>query len=438
MLNDHTLTLPELNHMLVAEKLNEGATLYDGVWDNIAPLSAGVYMLIDALFGRSQLAYQIIALLLVAFQALIFNRVLLISKAFNENTYIPGLLYALLMSFFFDFTTLTPILMGITFLLLALNNIFGHIEFRAKQDEKILNIGLYLGVAYLFYLPNLIFGVAALLIFAVFTGTIARRYILMLFGFMLPMAMTATYFLFNGRLGVFIYNFLDPLINYDIEQYISFRDILIIFSVPLVLLIFALIRVTQRARFTNYQTRLVQAMFVWTLFSLIFIFISGVFAPNTFMIFVPSVAFFVSHYLLLINKRWIAEIVFSIFFFSVILFNLGTFFKFFFTADMVTYTDYIVKNNNSWDGKRMLVLGDDMSPYVEAYPATPFLNWQLSEELFRNPEFYDNLTILQKGFSGDIPDIILDINGVMPPVFEKLPGLKVRYEQRGSNTYFLK
>lgn len=438
MLNDNALTLPELNYMLVGEMLNDGSTLYEGIWDNIAPLSASAYMIIDFLFGRSQLAYQIIALVLVAFQCLVFNRLLLRNKAYNENTYIPGLVYGLLMSFFFDFLTLTPVLMGTTFLLLALNNIFNHIEFRAKQDEMILNIGLYLGIAYLFYLPNIIFGVAALLVFAVFTGTVARRYILMLFGFSLPMLLAACYFLLKGRLAIFIYNFLDPLLNYEVEQYMSFQEILILFSVPIGLLILALVRVNQRARFTNYQARLTQVMFVWIVFSIGFVFLSGVFAPNTFMVFVPSGAFFLSHYLLLIKKRWMAEIAFQVLFASVILFNLGTFFDFFYSAKLLHYDDYLVKKVDKWTGKRILVLDYDMAPYVNAYPATPFLNWQLSEELFRNPEYYDNLTILQKGFSGDFPEVIIDKHGVMSPVFDRLPALESKYDKKAGNIYYLK
>ena len=73
MLNDN-LTIPELNYMLVGEKLTNGADLYSEIWDNIGPLSAMVYALIDFLFGKSQLAYQIIAWLFVFFQAFIFNR----------------------------------------------------------------------------------------------------------------------------------------------------------------------------------------------------------------------------------------------------------------------------------------------------------------------------------------------------------------------------
>ncbi len=54
---DH-LTLPELNWMLLGERLAEGNRLYSGVWDNTGPLSAGVYLMIEWIFDRSQWVYR--------------------------------------------------------------------------------------------------------------------------------------------------------------------------------------------------------------------------------------------------------------------------------------------------------------------------------------------------------------------------------------------
>ena len=438
MMSSGGLTLPELNYMLVGEKLNQGASLYEGLWDNIAPLSALVYTSIDFLFGRSQLAYQIVALVLVFFQSLVFNKLMLDRKAFNENTYIPGLMYAVLMSFFFDLFTLTPVLMGMTFLLLALNNIFNHIEFRAKEDEKILNIGIYIGLASLFYLPYFIFGVVVLLIFMILTGTVARRYLLMLFGLFLPLLLTGCYFLLRSRLNVFIYNFLNPLWQYQAKHYMSLWQIAIVYAVPIGLLIFSLARLSQRARFNNYQSRVTQAMFMLLIFSIIFVLISGQLTPNIFIIFMPSIAFFLTHGFLVFNRRWIAEIVFTAFLICAVLVGLGTYFDFSFTARYIDETEYLVDNQVSkGESKKVLILDDDIRPYASAHAATPFLNWQLAEGLFRNPEFYDNLTIIHQGFQEDLPDVIIDTHDVMPPILERLPQMKLKYRKEG-NTYYLK
>ncbi len=424
--------------MLVGEKMSEGATLYDQVWENIAPFSAGVYMVIDYLFGRSQNAYYFLALIVVFFQCLIFNKLLLDNKAYNENTYVPGLIYGIAMTFFFDFITLTPVVMGQTFILLALNNIFSHIEFRAKRDEKILNIGIYLGIACLFYLPNIIFGLATFIVFLFFTGTVLRRYLLLLFGFTLPLLLAATYFLVTDRLQDFIYSFINPLATFYSQSFIDNISLLVIFAVPMLLLVASFVRINQRARFTNYQTRLTQVMFVWMVFAILFIIVSTTYAPNTFVVFVPVVAFFLSHYLLLIRRRFISEIIFSLFLMTTVLVNHGTAFKFFFIENYIDLSAYRVADGQTeLADKKVLVLDNNLNAYINCKPATPFLDWHMVEDLFTNLDYYDNQTIIYDGFSQDMPDIVIDPNGVMPAVLSKMPILAEKYSKKGER-YYLK
>jgi len=438
MFSDGHLTIPELSHMLVGEKMSGGANLYDQVWENIAPFSAGVYMVTDYLFGRSQNAYYWLALIVVFFQCFIFNKLLLDNKAYNENTYVPGLIYGISMSFFFDFITLTPVVMGLTFLLLALNNIFSHIEFRAKRDEKILNIGIYLGVACLFYLPNIIFGLATFVVFMFFTGTVLRRYLLLLFGFTLPLLLAATYFLVTNRLQDFIYSFINPLVTFYSQSFIDNMSLLVIFAVPILLLIASFVRINQRARFTNYQTRLTQVMFVWLLFAIAFVLISTTYAPNTYIVFVPIVAFFLSHYFLLIRRRFISEIIFTLFLTTTILINHGTSFKFFLTKDHVDLNTYLVdQGQEELAGKKVLVLDNNLNAYVNCQPATPFLDWHMVKDLFTNLDYYDNQTIIYDGFSQDMPEIIIDPNKVMPNVMNKMPILADRYRKNGERYYLI-
>ncbi|UII27881.1 hypothetical protein LVD15_05515 [Fulvivirga maritima] len=99
---------------------------------------------------------------------------------------------------------------------------------------------------------------------------------------------------------------------------------------------------------------------------------------------------------------------------------------------MVDYTE-----GEKWEGKRILVLDKNIASYQNATPATPFLNWELVEGLFRNPQYYDNLTIIQQGFSEDTPEVIIDKHEVMPAIFDKLPEMKMRYRKEGE-VYYLK
>ena len=424
--------------MLVGEKLAGGSKLYTDVWVNMAPLSSWAYGLLAYLFGRSQLAYELIALVLVFFQCFLFNRLLLRNKAYNENTYIPGLIYAVLISYFFDFFTLSPVLIGLTFILLALDHIFSHVEVRAKRDEKILNIGIYLGVASLFHLPFIVFVPATLLIFVFFTGTIIRRYVLVLFGFSLPFLLIGCYFLIVGRFNDLLYNFLFSSL-FEKIWYFPLMSTLVLFVIPLVFLIMAWIRLGQRGRMTNYQSRLSQSMFIWFFFSVIFIIISDVHSPNLYQIFVPVLGYYLGHYFLLFRRKFLAEISFSILFISMILLNHGTYFKYIFTERYIDTSSYTVnlQEDNGLKDKHVLVLGESLTPYYKNTMATPFLSWKLSKRVFSNLTYYDNLTTILAGFKKDMPEVIIDENNIMPDIMSNIPYLEKKYAKGQGNTYIL-
>ncbi len=428
LLADNTLTYPELDYLLVGEKLSEGNRLYDEIWTRMGPFSAVFYGVTDFIFGRSQLALQIISLLIVFFQSFIFNKILLINKAFDENTYVPGLIYALLMSWFFDQYSLSPSILGLTFILLALNNVLSHLEFKAKRDEMILNIGIHIGVASLFYLPYIIFLPFIILAFIFFSGTVLRRYLLMVYGFFLPIGLAASVFMVTGRLNDFVLQYVYPTLGIGGASYFSWTSLLIVFSVPLLFFGLGLIAVVQRGRFTVFQANLSQFMLLWTGFGIIYIFLVRVVVPANLIIFVPPVSYYISQYFLNIKRKWLAEIVFIIFLISPVFFNLGTFFGFFFTQNLVDSSNYVVSPSDystEIADKKILVLGPDMAPYLNARPATPFLEWSLSRKVFSELGYYDNLSIIGRGFSMDMPQLIIDQERMMPDLISKIPAFNV-------------
>ena len=165
--------------MLIGEALAGGKDMYKDIWDFTGPLAAGTYSIIHLLFGKSVLAYRTVSIILVVIQCGIFNNLLLKNKAYNQNTYIPALLYMLFMHLSFDFITLSPILMGMTFTLLGINNLFQRMD-NTTRDDLFVRIGLYLGIATLFYLPFFFYFVVIIISLLIYTGSILRRIFLMI------------------------------------------------------------------------------------------------------------------------------------------------------------------------------------------------------------------------------------------------------------------
>ncbi len=432
-------TLSELNWMLVGEKLSYGSNMYSGVWDGLAPLSAGVYWILDWLFGRSPWAHQLIGIFVVIIQSYLFNDLLLRNKAYNQGTYIPALIYIILMNCFFTYTLLSPALLSITFLLLSLNYIFRRIDKQTK-DEFFLNTGIYLGIATLFYLPSVLFAPAMMLSLLLFTASILRRYLLFLYGFLLPIGIIWTYYYWIGASFEFTNFFLGSLGWADSNGYLDGNSLMIIGLVPVLFTLLAWWKI-MRARYVNYQVQFQYVMMFIALSGLTTLVISGEITPVQTLVLVPPVAFFVSHFFLLFRRGFLREVFFGLFLGGIIVVEWGSFFRAPFMDSRIAYESLLV-GQTQWDdvveGKPVLVFGDNLSIYRNAHSATPFLNWKLSSRLLESLNYYDNLDFIFRSFKDDPPNIIIDLENRVPALFERLPIIALRYRSMGGGVYQLK
>lgn len=426
--------------MLVGERLAEGATLYVGLWEGIAPLSAWLYMVIHFLFGKSLWAYHIIALLIAFLQCVIFNNVTRNNRAYIDNNYLPAAIYGILISISYDMYTLTPVLMSTTFILLALNNIFSQVEFRMKKDERILSIGIYIGMAALFYLPAAIFSVITILALAIFSSTIGRRYLLILYGFILPCFIIGLYYFVIGELGslfrIFSYKAASP----DRIQYLDLTSTAVLLAVPLFFLLMAIIRILKRSRFSNYQVRLIQLVLLWMFTSIPVLLWSDRTVIN-FMLFLPGAAFLITHYFNLMRGRVASELTFTVMTIGIIMISLSSYCGWFGIDRFVNYNkmnvvgtqyDELVKD------KKILVIGDDVNIYKESSLATPFLDWPLSEQVLTQPDYYDNISLIFQVFKSDKPEVVIDLENALPAIMKRIPLIEDSYKLTEPNVYVLK
>lgn len=436
------LMVPELNWMLVGERMHRGFILYKQIWDNLSPLSGMVYWLLDVSFGRSQLTYQVCSLLLVIIQALLFNQISKKNQLYHEKSNIPALLYIVCMSIFPDFYTLSPVLMGLTFLLLALDDTFVHISEYTDNDE-VFAVGFYTGVATLFFLPFALFMGFALISFLLLAATGVRKYFLMIVGFAFPIGLAALFFYIIGGLEEFYVNWLTSLLHMPKEVYISIKDLLLIFS-PFLLLLLAAAQqlLSGDARFINYQIRCQQTMFLWIITAGLCISFAQILAPYLFIIFVPAVAFFATHFFLLIRKAWIGEIVFLLTLVIILFINYNTFFNIMPAPSPISVEGLLVKPttiSQKIEGKKLLVVGRGSEHYINNTPATPYVNWQLAQRHFNDLDNYITVIEVFRNFQKDMPDVIVDRNGKVAELFNRIPALAKDYTtEEGSNIYIKK
>lgn len=435
------LTTQELNWMLVGERMHQGFFLYTDIWDSISPLSAVVYWLIDWQLGRSQLAYQILALILTALHVVLFNQITNKNQLFPENSSLPGLVYLVLMNVSFDFFTLSPVLLSMTFVLLALDRLYIQIDQRVKNDT-VFEAGFYLSIAALFHLPTGILILFALLSLLFFGSSDFRQYFLLIFGFTLPLGLTLLIFYLIGNYEGFVQQFTSTLFTLDRQYFIGLRGLLLILLLPTILAILGITKVVGSMRYINYQKRCQQIMVVYLIFAVLYVIITPQLSPVQFMLTIPGVAFFGPPYFFHSDKKWIAEVSFA----ALAVFTLFLLFSSLLTTlpayQLVGLDKLKVKPsalNQPVRHKRLLVLGEGIQEYQYNQAATPYLNWRLAKEELLDLNDYQRVVNIYHNFEKDLPDVIIDREKVAEKLFARMPALARHYEpSREEGVYWRK
>lgn len=434
------MTLPEMQWMLIGEKLVlDGGLMYHDIWDTTAPLAVAVYKGMAFMFGNSALAYHLLASFLIFVQASIFNHLLLRNKAYKENSYVPAFAYVLLAHLFEDFMALTPPLMGLTFVLLAVNNIFKRID-NQTQDDLFLYTGIYLGIASLCYLPFLMFFVIAVVSLVLFSGAIIRRIFLLIHGFFLVIVLSGLYaYLYDIHEAWWAF-YVRSWWTIDQVDLISGRSLFWSTALPALLLVLAIIKTYSLGRFVNYQVKFQQVMLFFLLGGLVNLFIADYWALYQLILIVPVMAFFTAHYLLLIRKTWQAELITLLFIVSVIGTHLTLSKNWFYVHELIGMEQVSAGfpvGEPLVSGKKILVLGPDARYYSGNRLATPFLNWQLASPVFEGLEYYYYIQLGHERLMSDLPEVIVDQQGIIPELFERMPLVARAYRQSSiAPTYY--
>ena len=426
-----SVTGAELRSFVIGEAIHSGKLMYIQIYDSTAPLTSAIFGAVDWIFGRSLGGRHSLSLLVIFFQASFFSIVLISNKAYYDSTYLPALIFGLLCFLSFDFLSFSPELLASTFLLLALNNLFKEIEFRIQRDETILNLGFYLGIASLLVFSYTIFLVATLILLIVFTRINVRKAFLLLVGFLLPHAALITLYFYWGHTSDLWQNYYSPNLTLHGINLISIKGILMLGIVPMIYFVISLFMLNREARFTKYQSQLFQVMFLWLIVAVIHTFIVRELSPQSFIVFIPSLSYLVSHYLLLIRRKWIAEMMLWLFLISLMSMNLLTRYGRLKSVNVDALFATPSPYEKSIKNKRVMVLCDDAGIYSQNKLAGFFPDWKLSQNVFEETNYYDNILIIDAAFQLDAPDIIVDPNDMMKKVFERIPRLKFMYKREG-------
>ena len=428
LLSDTPLLIPELSWILVGEQMSRGFLLFRDIWDNVSPISGMVYWGLDSLFGRSQFVYQIAATLLGVFQILYFDYILRSKDVFAERSYIPGLLYAVFLTISFDLSTLSPMLMASSLLLLSLGAII-RILSRRQVGSEVFEMGFYIGLAALFYLPAGFFAFWAASCLLLFTGATAREHLLGFFGTLFPLSMVLLYFYLIDGIESLNRNLLASVFSVRQYELNDFASLFLSLFLPLLLGLLGFLRIF-RLRSTTFQANMQQVMAIWFILCVLMIPLMQYLAPMQFVFFIPPAVFFSYYYFQSFKRRWLSELLFLLSFVAITgVYYLGVY-------DWIPNSSFSkLENLRTKEAllpaeihqKKIVVFGEEEGEYLTNITATPYLNWDLASYDLLNLDQFDSVIHVYDNFTKDPPEYIIDKVGITPKLFGRIPALEKKY-----------
>lgn len=101
----------------------------------LGPLFLWLTKFISSAFGDPLIPSVVLSSLLVTLQAFSLNSILINNKALPQNTYLPAACYVLILSSSPEFMMLSPALCAITFVLIGINYMLFHLQYRGSEEN---------------------------------------------------------------------------------------------------------------------------------------------------------------------------------------------------------------------------------------------------------------------------------------------------------------
>lgn len=153
--------------------------------------------------GSVGMAPQILALVLVFVQAWLTNAITNEYQLLPETTWYPAMFFLILSSFAPEMQTLSPILMGNTFFMIAIVETFRSYK-NLQTADTIFNIGFWVAIASMFYASYWVFLIWGLLGITLLRNFKLEETLILIIGFFVPYFLVCVFFFWTDGLGFFL------------------------------------------------------------------------------------------------------------------------------------------------------------------------------------------------------------------------------------------
>lgn len=156
---------------------------------NLSPPDTGhaapLYRLIINLFSRAPLTLPLTGMLLVSVQAWLINRLAEKNEIIGINSYLPGIIYIILMSLQPEMFSLHPTILTNHFIILAIYRLM-RTHRKETAFSEVFDSGFFIGICALLYFPSIMFLILLWLGLIIIRPFVWREWIIAHLGFLMP------------------------------------------------------------------------------------------------------------------------------------------------------------------------------------------------------------------------------------------------------------
>ncbi len=415
----------ELRYFLLGKKINEGFLLYQDISENIAPASAIIYALLN-LFSVPLSILPYLASLLIVLQGVIFQRTIQRYDLLPNLGYLPFILFAGCFFVSLELWSLSPALLGLTFILLAWSEIIRQ-QRGLTANDRVFLVGIYIGLGSLFFFSYTFFIIWGFYALIAFTGVNFRQVLLYFVGCVVPFILIFSWLNYTENLSSLVEVFQNSAFQLKLIDSDNLPHILLTYLPGLLIAIVGFYKLASSSKIRANAQKAQQTNFGWILLSILLLFTLPNYSRYNLVVFIPGFCLLGLQVFYLFKNNWVKE---SIFWALCILFFISHQIE-----QKIDVNQLLPKGKLPLRNEKLLVLGPNIEEYLENQISGPFIHWELSKNLFVDLNQYEKVITLTTLFEKDPPKYIYDPENVFKNLQKRIPNIGLKYQESGKNLF---
>lgn len=276
--------------------------------------SMPLFELLSNISGFSLLSKSIVAYVMLVVCAFYFNYLVDAFGLLKKKSFVPALIFLMLMSSGKSLLCLQPAIPAILCLLIALHKLM--LTYRKGIDlSNFFDASFFISLASLFYFPSFMFFPLVWIALIVIRPFIWREWTVAFLGFALPYIFVFVCYFYLGKVNVLLQDKI--FFPEDFEFILPFKWPNSFLVYTLILVIYLLFSVTYffiKIPVNTIFTRNLSVIFVWFLILSFLVYLMAPYSTINYLSFISiPISFYLTNLFLEIKRNWLNELLFIVF-----------------------------------------------------------------------------------------------------------------------------